>query len=967
MLATNKSLSVLDLSRCGVTDAVAQYIGAGLTENKTLQALSIDSVHLTHEGIKCIYESLKQTEAMKILKQFGINLEIFYNPFCLVISIEQDTHAALNVFKSLERDTTVEGLVICKLPSLEKRDIFSCYLSDDNEAGELVICGLPTSDRINQKSRFHTLPASCNLSARSDDSEALGCAVERMLSVNQTMRILNLQDCHVNDMMAGHIATGLTKNNSVKQLNLSLSRITNVSMKWTQIDFLQAYNMFTSVGAAHIFESLEHNTSLEELDLSSNDFSYYQYANNEALGCAVEGMLTVNQTLRILNLQDCHLHDATAGHIATGLTKNNSVKQLNLSLSRITVVGAAHFFKSLEHNTSLEKLDLSSNDFSYYQYANNEALGCAVEGMLTVNQTLRILNLQDCHLHDATASHIATGLTKNNSLKQLSLGSNSITRVGAVYIFKSLEHNTSLEKLDLSSNSFISFYQYEALGCAVEGMLTVNQTLRILNLQNCDLNGMIAGHIATGLASNTSLKQLSLGSNSITRVGAVHIFKSLEHNTSLEELDLSSNSFISFYQYALGCAVEGMLTVNQTLRILNLQDCHLHDATASHIATGLTKNNSLKQLSLGSNSITRVGAVYIFKSLEHNTSLEKLDLSSNSFISFYQYEALGCAVEGMLTVNQTLRILNLQDCHLHGMIAGHIATGLTSNTSLKQLSLGSNSITRVGAVHIFKSLEHNTSLEELDLSSNLFFSHSQSANNGDSDNDDSKASKFFSQTAKSDDSEVLGCAVEGMLTVNHTLRFLNLQDCHLNSVVTGHIATGLQYNSVCSCNVHSSHHHPDHYIPGRMSPRPPRPLPRTLPRSRHAFTHEILPLPPLRPLPRSRHAFTHEILPLPPLRPLPRSRHAFTHEILPLPPLRPLPRSRHAFTHEILPLPPLRPLPRSRHAFTHEILPLPPPRPLPGNMPPPPSEESVHKAGKKSSSVVGLFTPQDAQNKIHVI
>ena len=259
MLATNKSLTVLDLSGCGVTDAVVQHIARGLTENKTLRALSVDSVHLTHEGVKFIHQSLKKNRALKVQRRFGINLEILYDPFCFILSIEQDTQAALNVFKLLEQDTTVEGLVLCKLP---------------------------TSDRTGDNR----------------DDEA-----------NQTLRILNLQNCNLNDVIAGHIATGLTKNSSVKQLNLKSNGITSIGASHIfrtvkQLN-LKSNIMLTSIGAVQIFKCLEQNSSLKELDLSSNEFfSHYQTATNddsEALGCAVEEMLTVNQTLRILNLQDC--------------------------------------------------------------------------------------------------------------------------------------------------------------------------------------------------------------------------------------------------------------------------------------------------------------------------------------------------------------------------------------------------------------------------------------------------------------------------------------------------------------------------------------------------------------------------------------------------------------------------------------------------------------------------------------
>ena len=55
MLAVNKSLSVLDLSDCGVTD-VEQYIASGLAENNSLQPLSIiiiaDSAHFMMSYMK---------------------------------------------------------------------------------------------------------------------------------------------------------------------------------------------------------------------------------------------------------------------------------------------------------------------------------------------------------------------------------------------------------------------------------------------------------------------------------------------------------------------------------------------------------------------------------------------------------------------------------------------------------------------------------------------------------------------------------------------------------------------------------------------------------------------------------------------------------------------------------------------------------------------------------------------------
>ena len=176
----------------------------------------------------------------------------------------------------------------------------------------------------------------------------------------------------------------------------------------------------------------------------------------------------------------------------------------------------------------------------------------------------------------------------------------------------------------------------------------------------------------------------------------------------------------------------------------------------------------------------------------------------------------GCAVEGMLTINQTLRILNLQNCYLNDVIIGHTATGLVKNSSVKQLKLSTNSFTSVGAVHIFKSLEQNTSLEELDLSSNI----------------------FFLQSAKNDDSEVLGRAVEEMLTINQTLRSLNLRDWHLNDVIAHHIANGLQCNSSCTCYTRSTHIKP---LPRNMPPPPSHRKPPTMSISSPNWNVSLLP------------------------------------------------------------------------------------------------------------------------------
>ena len=74
----------------------------------------------------------------------------------------------------------------------------------------------------------------------------------------------------------------------------------------------------------------------------------------------------------------------------------------------------------------------------------------------------------------------------------------------------------------------------------------------------------------------------------------------------------------------------------------------------------------------------------IFRSLEHNTSLEELDLSGNSQLAEGDSEAVGCAIERMLNVNRTLKVLNLSGCGFDTTVIGaSLSEPHTSVTSLR--------------------------------------------------------------------------------------------------------------------------------------------------------------------------------------------------------------------------------------------------------------------------------------------
>jgi len=93
--------------------------------------------------------------------------------------------------------------------------------------------------------------------------------------------------------------------------------------------------------AVNLFKSLEHSTSLEELNLSEN--SQLAEGDREAVGCAIEGMLRVNTRLKLLTLRYCELDTAVAIHIGAGLEHNTSLEELNLSENVTMAVLCTHW------------------------------------------------------------------------------------------------------------------------------------------------------------------------------------------------------------------------------------------------------------------------------------------------------------------------------------------------------------------------------------------------------------------------------------------------------------------------------------------------------------------------------------------------------------------------------------------------------------------------------------------------
>ena len=212
-----------------------------------------------------------------------------------------------------------------------------------------------------------------------------------------------------------------------------------------------------------IAEALQMNTSLTNLSLPNMSLLH-----TEQNGSALTKLLQVNKSLTHLDLSNNNTFcDSGARCIFEGLQHNTTLVNLNLSQTGITATNpdtATSLTKMLQVNKSLTHLDFSN----YYFKPGTPYLwsaSCIFKG-LERNTTLCYLDFHVVssfiYIHeDTTPEHIARALKSNRSLQTLNIaGWRFLGRNGIYSILESLMFNSTLQTLYIStidSNTLSNF------------------------------------------------------------------------------------------------------------------------------------------------------------------------------------------------------------------------------------------------------------------------------------------------------------------------------------------------------------------------------------------------------------------------------------------------------------------------------------------------------------------------------
>ena len=293
-----------------------------------------------------------------------------------------------------------------------------------------------------------------------EHSEAVGQAIEGMLRVNQSLQVLKLLICDLDDTVIGHIATGLTRNTTLQELNIG-NNPSVTSDLWVQL-----------------FQTIQDGTtSLQKLHISYNDLQ------SEGV-IALSQMLLHNKTITALSISDIS------------------------SSETITTEAWIQLFQVLRQHPTLSILNINHNNLGR-------------EGLITLgeclyhNKTITELGARKCGLTDDVLNAMATNLShESSSLREIYISYNtSLTSEGWIPFFQILQQNLSLRKLKIhDSYKPMEVDRSRKVVTALAEMISRNKGIQELNISKEFIENE---HklLARSLVQNTTLQELSVVSS----------------------------------------------------------------------------------------------------------------------------------------------------------------------------------------------------------------------------------------------------------------------------------------------------------------------------------------------------------------------------------------------------------------------------------------------------------------------
>ena len=405
--------------------------------------LDLYTPSITEQGAKLIASHLKKSTAIN-------ELILVYEHSSSAISVDDNL---LHIAEALQVNSSLTKFSIqgrCKTSNELPDSFSSCllkslqhntnlvYLELSNVRSNITLAALPLANMLQINKSLTHLNFSSNTTF--SDARAHHIIFEGLLH-NTTLTNLNLSKI------------GLTATDLV---TMSLTKMLQVNKSLTHLDL--SSNNLSDLGGLCIFEGLQHNTTLASINLRKTDIT----ATNPDTADSLIKMLQVNKSLTHLDLSSNNLSDLGGLCIFKGLQHNTTLNSMNLGKTGITAINpdtAISLTKMLQVNKSLTCLNLSSKctmaDEQIFSHIFHE-----LEHNTTLSHLVlrgRKITYQDA---ECIAQVL---MSNQCFLQTVDLSHSDASKRSILLILDSLKFNSTFKKLLFISNNREMYFEPGAL------------------------------------------------------------------------------------------------------------------------------------------------------------------------------------------------------------------------------------------------------------------------------------------------------------------------------------------------------------------------------------------------------------------------------------------------------------------------------------------------------------------------
>ena len=507
------------ISNNDITIKAADDVAKFLSYNSQLQMFDVSCNGLLEVGVKNVLTNLK-------VKQSIYNLEILNVSNCDVIN--DNIHELLDILlynpKLLEIDLSHNGLLTL--------NVVKIFVGMENFSNLIAIDighNLITDEAADELATV--LVHNISLQALNFNHNKLSTSgavkIFRGMKNISKLLVLNISHNIITDEAADELATVLSHNNSLQIFDASSNYFSSKGCVKVMNGLHNTFclkkidiscNKISCEATGSIATLLSHNSDLEQLILSSNDF----YKSD--LFKTVK-----TKKLTKLDIGNNNFTHSGANDIATLLTCNTKLKDINVSGNDFLSEGITTIFHGMTKIFNLKRLNISHNGIT------NEAAD-AIANVLSANIKLQELYLNNNNLQSSGITILLSKMSNILKITHLNLSSNNITEEAAANIANFLCHNINLKVLDLSYN-----HMNTTGVTTIFGTKRTNNSLTKLNLSNNALNDEAADVIASFISQNPSLEEFNISNNHLQAVGAVKICRAIHSCPSILKLSMGNN------------------------------------------------------------------------------------------------------------------------------------------------------------------------------------------------------------------------------------------------------------------------------------------------------------------------------------------------------------------------------------------------------------------------------------------